>query len=69
MLQVFALAVRQLPYSRHEWMMAINARFISKLYKRTRKVDRFTLAQALNLTWRVGFYRRMRSVVMRNFVI
>lgn len=69
MLRVFALAVRQLPYSRHEWMMAINARFISKLYKRTRKVDRFTLAQALNLAWRVGFYRRMRKIVVGRFDI
>ena len=66
MLQVFALAVHQLPYSRHEWMMAINARFLSKLYMRTRKVDRFTLAQALNLAWRVGFYRRMRGIAAGN---
>ena len=69
MLQVFALAVRRLPYSRHEWMMAVNARFISKLYMRTRKVRRFTLAQALNLAWRAGFYRRMRGIVADKFDI
>ena len=63
MLQVFALAVRRLPYSRHEWMMAINARFVCKMFKRTRKVGRIGLGQALNLAWRVRFYRRMRQVV------
>lgn len=64
MLRVFALAVGRLPYSRHEWMMAINARFISKLHLRTRKVDRITFAQAVNLAWCAGFYRRMRGIVI-----
>ena len=63
MLHMFGLAVRHLSYSRHEWMMAINARFINKMFKRTRKVDRIGLGQALNLAWRYGFYRRMRQVV------
>lgn len=62
-LRAFTRAVRRLPYSRDEWMFAINARFISKMYKRTRKVDRFTLGQALNLAWRSGFYRAMRKIV------
>lgn len=68
-LRVFGLAVRRLPYSRHEWMMAINARFISKLYRRTRWNDRFTLGQALNLAWRSGFYRRIRKIVAGSFDI
>lgn len=62
-LHLFELAVRHLPYSRHEWMTAINGRFICKMFKRTRKVDRIGLGQALNLVWRYGFYRRMRRVV------
>ena len=62
-LRAFARAVRRLPYSRHEWMFAINARFISKMYKRTHDVKRFTLGQALNLAWRSGFYRAMRRIV------
>ena len=44
-------------------MFAINARFISKMYKRTHDVKRFTLGQALNLAWRSGFYRAMRRIV------
>ena len=68
-LRAFARAVRRLPYSRHEWMFAVNARFISKMYMRTRKVRRFTLGQALNLAVRAGLYRAMRRIVAAAFPI
>ena len=62
-LRAFARAVRRMPYSRHEWMFSINARFISKMYMRTWKSECFTLGQALNLAWRHRLYRTMRKIV------
>jgi len=62
-LHAFAHAVRRLRYSRHEWMFAVNACFISKLHIQTGAAPRFTIWHALNLAWRARFYREMRSVV------
>lgn len=63
MLEQFAHVVRRLPWTRREWLTAINGRFVGKVYMRTRNFDRVSLAKALNLLWCVGFYRRLRQVV------
>ena len=62
-LRAFAHAVRRLHYSRHEWMFAINACFVSKLYMQTGKAPIFTIWHAVNFAWRAIFYCEMRTVV------
>ena len=68
-LRAFARAVRRLPYSRHEWMVAVNGRFVSKTLKRAWSKGRIDLGLAVNLAWRSGFYRAMRRIVNDNFGI
>ena len=68
-LRAFARAVKRLPYSRHEWMVAVNGRFISKTLKRAWGKRRIDLGLAVNLAWRSGFYRAMRRIVNDNFGI
>lgn len=63
MLCRFAQAVRRSPWSRREWMTAINARLLGKIHLRIRGRDRLGLMKALNLLWCSGFYRRLRKVV------
>ena len=65
-LRAFARAVRRLPYSRHEWVVAINGRFVSKMLMHTWDKRRIGLWQAVNLAWRFGFYRAMRRIVDDN---
>ena len=68
-LRAFARAVGRLPYSRHEWMTAINGRFISKTLKRAWGKGGIGLGLAVNLAWRSGFYRAMRRIVDDKFGI
>ena len=68
-IRAVARAVRRLPYSRHEWMVAVNGRFISKTLKRAWGKRRIGLGLAVNLAWRSGFYRAMRRIVNDNFGI
>ena len=65
-LRAFARAVRRLPYSRHEWVVAINGRFVNKMLMHTWDKRRIGLWQAVNLAWRFGFYRAMRRIVDDN---
>ncbi len=68
-LRAFACAVRRLPYSRHEWMTAINGRFVTKTVKHAWEKRRIGLGLAVNLRWRSGFYRAMRRIVEDKFGI
>lgn len=68
-LRAFARSVGRLPYSRHEWMTAINGRFISKTLKRAWGKGGIGLGLAVNLAWRSGFYRAMRRIVDDKFGI
>ena len=65
-LRRFASAVRQLPYSRHEWMVAINGRFLGKVFLKTHRAERIGLLAALNLRYRARFYRVLRKIVIEN---
>lgn len=65
-LRRFASVVRQLPYSRHEWMVAINGRFLGKVFQKTHCVGRIGLLAALNLRYRARFYRALRKIVIES---
>jgi len=65
MLKLFELAVRHLPYSRHEWLVAINSRFICRVFMNTNGVSRIGLFKTLNLAFRAAFYRKLRAIVRR----
>lgn len=60
MLRLFRLAVRRMPYSRHEWMTAINARFLLKCSRRLHGSNCVGMAKAFNLAWRARFYHDLR---------
>ena len=69
MLRMFDYAVRHLPYSQHEWITAVNARFIVKAYKQLRKSERLGLGKGINLLWCHRFYCDMRKIVERAFAV
>jgi len=56
----FAQAVRQLPYSRDEWLLAINSRLLVKVCSKLQghRIGPFQLA---NLFFKARFYRRLKS--------
>ena len=57
----FEQAVLRLPYSRHEWTLAIGAYFLWKAHGRIRN-GRIGFFAALNLRYRYAFYRRLRRI-------
>lgn len=61
LLELFAFAVRYLPYPRDEWHVALNCLLMRKIYMKTHH-RRIGLGQTLNLLYRAGFYRRLRSL-------
>ena len=63
MLALFALAVRHMSYSRHEWRTAINARYMNRVFMNTHERKRIGLGTALNLAFRAMFYRKLRRIV------
>lgn len=58
----FEQAVLRLPYSRHEWNLAIDAYFLWKAHGRIRN-GRIGFLTALNLRYRYAFYRSLRRIV------
>ena len=66
-LRQFARAVALLPYSRHEWLVAVNVRFVNRVFMRTGSRDRVGLWPALHLAFRARFYRAMRGIVRLAF--
>ena len=58
----FALAVRRLGYSEHEWTLAIDAYFLWKVDGRIRS-GRIAFPKAVNLWFRYGLYRRLKGIV------
>ena len=62
-LRQFARAVALLPYSRHEWLVAINARFMNRVFMRTGTRRAIGLIPALHLAYRARFYRKLRRTV------
>ena len=62
-LRQFGLAVALLPYSRHEWLVAINVRFVNRVFMRTGSKASIGLVPALHLAFRARFYRRLRRTV------
>ena len=56
----FGALVAALPYSADEWRVAINVHFLAKAAKRVR--SGCGMFKALNLLWRLRFYRRMRRI-------
>ena len=67
MLRQFARAVALLPYSRHEWLVAVNVRFVNRVFMRTGSRGRVGIAPALHLAFRARFYRAMRRIVRLAF--
>ena len=60
-LRRFEQTVLRLPYSAHEWNLAIDAYFLWKAQGRIRN-GRIGFFTALNLRYRYAFYRRLRRV-------
>ncbi|MBR2941040.1 MAG: aminoglycoside phosphotransferase family protein [Kiritimatiellae bacterium] len=58
--QMFAVMVRHLPYSAHEWIVALNVHFLLKVSKRVRSGIGFI--KVLNLLFRYAFYRELKAV-------
>lgn len=63
-LEMFARAVRRLPYPTDEWVVAINCLFIRKLHSKLRS-PRLGCFQSVNLRFRYGLYRTMKEIVDR----
>lgn len=61
-LELFAEAVRQLPYSLEEWTLAIDGLLIRKIAKKVAD-RRIGFACAANLLYRAAFYRKMNRVI------
>lgn len=61
-LKRFGEAVRHLPYSRHEWHVAISSLLLRKIHGKVYPRG-LGLCQLLNISYRIGFYRKMRQVV------
>ena len=61
----FAQAVRKLPYSAEEWVVAINVTWLEQVYKKlcTRRVG---LLQALQLCLHARLFRRLRRIAAAN---
>lgn len=59
-LKAFRFAVKRLPYSEHEWNVAMNALFLRKMHKKFGR--RVGLFQVINFLYRMRFYREMKRV-------
>lgn len=59
-LRRFADAVGHLPYSEHEWLLAIEGLLVRKLYMKT--TGGLGLFKALNLLWRARLYVKMKRL-------
>lgn len=61
-LDLFAEAVRHLPYSREEWIVSINATWLEQVYKKLDK-PKVGLIQVLHLRLHARLYRELRKIV------
>lgn len=58
-------AVRELPWSRHEWILAANAQFLERIDKKLNDRESVSLKVAIQLIRRARFYRRLRAIINR----
>ena len=58
--RMFAVMARHLPYSAHEWTVALNVHFLLKVSKRVR--NGMTVFKVLNLWYRYLFYRALKEI-------
>lgn len=58
--RMFAEMVAHLPYSAHEWRVALNVHFLAKASRSAKRG--VGLFDALNLLYRYSFFRRLRAV-------
>ncbi len=66
LLKVFDQLLAKTPYTRNEWLFAINGYLLRKLDKKI-KAKKVPLALRLNLAARLPFYRALRERVMKRF--
>lgn len=58
----FALAVKHLPYAKEEWVTAINALLMRKLFFKTDDPS-VGLFETINLRFRAGLYRKLKHML------
>lgn len=60
----FREAVRRLPYTEHEWMLGIAARFMIKVEMNTSRKSRIGVGSAINLWYKGHFYKALLKDVV-----
>lgn len=58
--RMFATMVEYLPYSAHEWIVALNIHFLQKVSRRLK--GNLNSFKVLNLSYRYAFYRELKGI-------
>jgi len=63
-LELFAIVVKRMPYSAHEWNVALNALLMRKVFAKSERGP-LGLVQTMNLVFRARFYAALRKIAGR----